>query len=163
MNSSKTMKNFTKENIEEIRQSISAHMNQDNWTFDQLDTHIAVVSLEEYKEVLLAELEAFLNKEATWQRCENARVETFSQCMGEYEDEEKTHEFTWFYISASGEVFPMHRHEQLGEEAKTKEWYFFFVPEERVTIKFCDEGEAHALINDSEGEMYVLSFKVIRE
>lgn len=157
------MKNFTKENIEEMRQSIIDHINQDNWTFDQLDTHIAVVSLEEYKEVLLSELAVFLNKEATWQRREDAGVETFEQQLGSYENEQVTHEFTWFYVSAPGEVFPMHRHEKLGEEAKTKEWYFFFIPGRRIGIKFCNEGEAHALVNESDDAIYVLSFKIIRK
>lgn len=162
MNSSKTMKNFTKENIEEIRQSIIEHMNQEHWTYDQLDDHIAVLMLKEYEEVLWEELAGFLSEEAKWQRCDDSGVETFCQSLGICKDKKETHEFVWFYVSTLGEVFPIHAHEQPGEEGKTKKWYFCFIPG-KVIIKFCDEVEAHALINDSEGEMYVLSFKVIRE
>lgn len=155
--------NFTKEHIKEIRQSIIDHMNQDNWTLDQLDAHIAVMGLKEYEEVLWEELENFLKEEAKWQKRDDAGVETFEQRLGTCENKAEIHEFTWFYVSAPGEVFPIHHHEQTGEEEKTKEWYFFFAPGKRVIIKFCDEGEAHELVNENEGEMYVLSFKAIRK
>lgn len=157
-----TKKNFTKDNIKEIRQSLIDHMNQDHWPYDQLDEHIAVLMLKEYDEVLWEELAGFLNEEAEWQRCNDAGVETFEQKLGTCENKAEIHEFTWFYVSAPGEIFPLHYHEQQGEEGKTKEWYFCFIPG-KVIIKFCDEVEAHALINDSEGEMYVLSFKAIRK
>lgn len=158
-----TKKNFTKENIEEIRSAVSAHTSEDHWTLDQLDTHMAVMWLLHYGEALWGKLENLLKEQAEWQRRDDAGVvDTFEQKLGNYENEEEIHEFTWFYVPTPGEVFPIHYHEKPDEEKKTKEWYFFFIPERRVVIKFCNEGEAHALVNESEDAIYVLSFKVVK-
>lgn len=154
-----TKKNFTKEYIEEIRQSIIDHMNRDYWTLGELDAHLTVSNLMRYGEKLWEELEKLTKKEAEWQRCDDAGVETFEQQLGSYDNDGEIHEFVWFYVSAPGKVFPIHHHEQPCEEPRTKEWYFFFAPGKRLIIKFCDEGEAHELVNENEGEMYVLSFK----
>lgn len=163
MESSKEKKNFTQEDMEKIRQIITDHVNQNHWTIEELDTHIAISKFKECEEVLFDELRNVLKANETWQRCDDASVETFEQQLGSYENEGEVHKFVWFYVSAPGTVFPMHRHEKPGEEEKTIEWYFLFAPEKRVIIKFCNKGEKHALVNDSEGEMYVLALKVIKK